>query len=130
MATKTIKYSRTINGDFAVVPVFFIKPKLVRVRCLVDNGASYSVFKSNVADDLGINIYKGEPNPIMVGNGQKIIIYIHKLDIRLCGKTIRNAEIGFSNELNTGFNILGRKSIFDKFEICFNDKDKIVKFHS
>ena len=60
---------------------------------------------------------------------EKIAVYVHKMDIKICGKTIRDAEIGFSDELNTGFNILGRKSIFNHFEICFNDNNKTVMFH-
>ena len=56
MTTKKIKYLRTINGDFAVVTVSFIKKKLISVRSLVDPGAAYSIFKSEVADESGINI--------------------------------------------------------------------------
>ena len=69
MTTKTIRYCESINGNFAVVPVSFIKPGIVRRWALVDPGAAYSIFKSEVADELGINLYKVKPNPLIVGNG-------------------------------------------------------------
>ena len=129
MTTKTIKYTRTIKGDIAIVPVIFMKPEIISVWSLVDTGATYSVFKSKIGKELGINIYKGKLKPLRIGDGHLMSTYVHKLDVDICGKRISGAEIGFSDELNVGFNILGRKSIFDKFEICFNDKDKVVKFH-
>ncbi len=129
MTTKTIKYWKTINGDFAVVPINFMGQRSIHKRALVDTGAICSVFNSEIAEELGINIYKGKPKSLRVGNGQIITVYVHKLEVIICGKRIRQAEIGFSDELNVGFNILGRKSIFDKFEICFDDKNKVVKFH-
>ena len=27
-----------------------------------------------------------------------------------------------------GFNILGRKSVFERFKICFNEREKVVEF--
>jgi predicted aspartyl protease len=129
MTTKTINYRSSINGDFAVVPVIFIKPKLIRAYALIDTGAAYSVFKSEVGKELGIDVHGGEQKPLIVGNGQIMNIYVHKQEVIICGKRIKDAEIGFSDELKTGFNILGRKTIFDQFEICFNDKDKVVRFH-
>ena len=72
MATQTIRYMQSINGDFAVVPVIFIKPNPLKVRSLIDTGAAYSVFKSWVGEKLGINIYDGKPRPLTVGNGEKM----------------------------------------------------------
>lgn len=38
-----------------------------------------------------------------------------------------NATIGFSESLGIGFNLLGRVDFFDRFRICFTDKEKIVE---
>jgi len=38
------------------------------------------------------------------------------------------ATIGFSKGLGVGFHILGRKTIFDRFGIYFNEKEKYVEF--
>lgn len=78
---------------------------------------------------MGININSGEEKSLIVGNGNKIKVYLHDVETIIAGKIIKDARIGFSNDLGTQFNLLGRKTIFDKFEICFNDKRKVVKFH-
>ena len=38
------------------------------------------------------------------------------------------APIGFSERLGVGFNILGRRGIFDEFQVCFNDHARRVTF--
>ena len=96
---------------------------------LVDTGAKYSVFKSKIGEELGIDIYSGEERFLTVGNGGKITIYLHEVEVRIAGKVIRNAKVGFSDELGTAFNLLGREAIFNEFEICFNDREKIMKFN-
>jgi len=37
------------------------------------------------------------------------------------------AEIGFSRQLGIGFNVIGRKDIFERFVICFDERNKIVE---
>jgi len=37
--------------------------------------------------------------------------------------------IGFSEKLGVGFNLLGRKDIFDVFRVCFSDDTKILSFY-
>lgn len=47
------------------------------------------------------------------------------------GEWLINAPIGFSERLGVGFNILdilGRKGIFDQFQVCFNDRTRKVTF--
>jgi len=39
------------------------------------------------------------------------------------------ADIGFSKQLGIGFNLLGRRSFFDRFKICFDDGKKFVELH-
>jgi hypothetical protein len=38
-------------------------------------------------------------------------------------------EVGFSEKLGIGFNLLGRKDVFEKFRVCFSDSKKILSFH-
>ena len=38
------------------------------------------------------------------------------------------ARIGFSKDLGVGFNVMGRKDVFERFTICFHDKDSIIRF--
>lgn len=87
----------------------------------LDSGAAHSVFHSDVAEILGIDIYKGREVNLTVGDGSKIETFIHKAPVRFAGKKFV-AEISFSSSLGIGINILGMKSFFDKFRVCFNNK--------
>lgn len=78
---------------------------------------------------LGIDVYSGKKKTLTVGNGEKITVYLHKVKVVVAGKVIKKAEIFFSDELRTAFNLLGRETIFSEFEICFNEKKRILKFN-
>lgn len=92
----------------------------------LDSGAGYSVFHKDVAEILKINLYKGRKIDLTVGDGSEIPTFIHKLPVRFAGKEF-TAEISFSPSLGVGTNILGMKSFFDRFRICFNNKKQQVE---
>jgi len=94
----------------------------------VDSGASYSIFKAEIGDILGLDVEKGEKMFITVGDGSLIIVYVHQLGIQI-GDEKFDAMIGFSKQLGIGFNIIGRKDIFERFKICFDEKEKVVEFY-
>lgn len=91
----------------------------------VDSGADYSVFDSSVASLLGLNLKSGVPKELTVGDGDKMIVYLHKVPVRFSGFFF-DAKIAFSSHLGSGFNLLGRATFFEKFRICFNDHEKKV----
>lgn len=95
----------------------------------LDSGAGYSVFHIDVAEILKINIYKGREISLTVGNGSEIPTFIHRLPVRFAGKKFI-AELSFSPSLGIGTNIIGTKSFFDNFQICFNNKRKAVEVKS
>ena len=97
------------------------------MRAYVDTGASYSLFHAKVAEILGLDVEKGILYELVVGDGDILKVYLHSVTISLAGKEFK-VTIGFSKNIGVGFNILGRKDIFDKFNICFNDKDKEISF--
>ena len=92
----------------------------------LDSGAAYSVFHADHAEVLGIDTYKGKEINLTVGDGSKISTFIHKLPVRFAGQEFI-AEISFSSSLGIGTNILGMKSFFDNFKICFNNRKKQVE---
>lgn len=100
--------------------------KLYKFYGYLDSGAGYSVFHADVAEVLGVDIYKGREISLTVGDGAKIESFVHKLPVRFAAKKF-TAEISFSPSLGIGANILGMKSFFDKFRICFNNKKKMVE---
>ncbi len=92
----------------------------------VDSGATYSIFHTDVAALLGLTYRKGRKIFVKVGDGGLIPVYLHQLPVRFANVKF-NALLGFSESLGVGFNLLGRVSFFEKFKICFNDKEKVIE---
>jgi len=67
------------------------------------------------------------PYKVYIGDGSYIPVYLHKLTIRI-GNVSFKATIGFSPRLGVGFNLLGRKDVFERFDITFSDAKKIISF--
>jgi hypothetical protein len=93
----------------------------------VDSGAFYSIFCVQDAELLGINYQKGKQGFATVGDGSLIPVFFHNLAVKL-GNISFKATIGFSPRLGVGFNLLGRKDIFERFIVIFDDVKKTVSF--
>lgn len=98
-----------------IVPVTILNEK---VWAYVDSGAVFSIFHVRTAKRLGVDINTGRCQMIVVGDGSFIPTYFHDLTVRI-GEWEVTAPIGFSERLGVGFNLLGRKGIFDQFQVCF-----------
>ena len=98
----------------------------VPFHAFVDSGADFSVFHSDVATLIGLKLTSGERRVVTVGDGDDMITYLHQVTVRFSG-FIFKATIAFSSGLGAGFNLLGRTTFFEKFQICFNDRDHILR---
>lgn len=98
-----------------------------RIWVYVDSGASYSLFGVEEAERLGIEFKRGREGKITVGDGSMIPFYLHSLKARIGNYEI-TAQIGFSEKLGVGFNLLGRAEIFNKFDVTFSDSRKVIIF--
>jgi hypothetical protein len=121
-----IKFPYTSHKGY-LLPIIPITILDHRVWVYVDSGAMFTILKAGEADRLGINWQKGQSQMIVVGDGSFIPTYIHDLSIQIADWRI-TAPIGFSERLGVGFNILGRRGIFDQFQVCFNDHIREVSF--
>lgn len=92
----------------------------------VDSGADFSVFHSDVAAILGLKLTNGDKKSVTVGDGDEMIVYLHTVNVRFAGFAFK-ASIAFSSGLGAGFNLLGRNTFFEKFQVCFNDRDRILR---
>lgn len=104
------------------------KEEWVVFDAYLDSGAGFSIFHSDVAAILDIVIEDGRESFVVIGDGSKIKVYLHYLEIRIANKEFK-ALIGFSHHLGIGFNILGQEGIFDKFRICFDRNDRCIEFY-
>jgi len=118
------------HGRF--LPIIPIKLKSVSGEWItfdafVDSGASYSIFTAEIGEILGLDVEDGNKIYVTVGDGSLITVYLHELEVKIGDKMFK-ATIGFSKQLGIGFNIIGRKDVFERFKVCFNEKEKIVEF--
>lgn len=115
------------RGKFLpLVPIELKGSEWVEFLAYLDSGASFTIFHSDVLKILNLEPVKGRKEFITVGDGSLITVYFHKFLVKFL-KTRFEAEIGFSRQLGIGFNIIGRKDIFERFVICFDEKNKIVE---
>jgi len=94
----------------------------------VDSGATYSIFNAKEALGMDIDLSSSVQRYIVVGDGGFIPASFVELPIRI-GEVDLLVEVGFSEKLGIGFNLIGRKGIFEKFRVCFSDKRKIISFN-
>jgi len=95
----------------------------------VDSGAAYTILHAGIADGIGFNYQNGRREFLRVADGRVIPVYLHELEIQLGSARVK-APVGFSNQLGVGFNLLGRKGIFERFKICFVEKQRTLLFES
>lgn len=98
----------------------------VPFNAFVDSGADYSVFHSDVAILLGFDLTAGRKKIVTVGDGDEMTTWLHDVRVRFAGYVFV-AVIAFSSGLGAGFNLIGRKTFFEKFQVCFNDRDRFLR---
>lgn len=96
----------------------------IRADAVVDSGASISIFKADIAKAVGIDLRKGEKR-IFQGASAKLVGYVHEVTLTI-DKYRFKCKVAFSEDLQTSFNLLGRESIFDKFLLTLNEKEKKI----
>jgi predicted aspartyl protease len=109
-----------------IIPITIVEHK---VWVFVDTGATFTILHSDDARRLGLDWEDGRRQMIVVGDGSFIPTYLHDLTIHI-GPWEVTAPVGFSERLGVGFNLLGRRGIFDQFRVCFNDQARRVTFEN
>ena len=93
----------------------------------VDSGATFSIFSFSEAKRLGIEPHQGERIEMIVGNGERIYVHLFQVWAKIEDIEFKTT-IGFSSQLGSGFNLLGRRNVFEKFKICFDDQQGVLTF--
>lgn len=119
-------YVKFRNQYFSLVPLKVeFKKRHINTLALVDSGASISLFKPEIATQLGIEVEKGK-EILLEGISGKISIYLHQVLLQV-GKIRFVATIGFSEEYTASFNLIGRKDFFHQFSITFDETRRRIK---
>ena len=116
-------YLQKDGQGFPVIQVtLHARSKEITVQALVDSGASFSVFRPEIAEYLGIQIERGK-QVYLTGIGGRILGYMHKVSATAGEKTFR-CKIVFSKEFTVSFNLLGRDNFFMPFVVSFFEREK------
>lgn len=114
-------YKTDAQGNtFPVIPLTLKSGnKKKEFFALVDSGATISIFRTEVAESLGIKVDNGKET-YLGGVGGRIKGYVHKVDTEVAGKKFL-CPIVFSYEYLVSFNLLGRAAFFKNFKITFEE---------
>ena len=121
-----IEFPYTFHKGY-LMPIIPITILGHRVWVFVDSEATFTILSTDDALRIGIDWERGSQQMIVVGDGSFIPAYFYDLSIQIDQWQI-TAPVGFSECLGVGFNLLGRKGIFDQFQVCFNDHTRKVTF--
>lgn len=127
---RVIKFPYTVHRGIAL-PYIPLSVKIGktwrRFWTFVDSGSTFSIFKASEIKDMDFDYKSGKLFNVQVGNGGFIPIYAHKLELILDNFRF-SATIGFSEKLGVEFNLLGRKDIFEIFDVTFSDSKRKLTF--
>ena len=117
------KYYHNGEAYFPAIPLYISTgDKQLKLRALIDSGATISILRHEVAEELGIIIEQGE-EIYLGGVGGRIKGFIHEVNLDVVGKLFR-CPVVFSREYLVSFNLLGRQGFFERFMITFDEKHK------
>lgn len=123
-----VKYQITRSGvrprEFVYRPVIKVRVskrgKTVPFYALVDSGADETSLPGWVAEEVGIDIYKGTQR-VFKGIGVSNVAYGHRARLLIEENFSLSCAVYFSNEWNDmPFGILGERSFFSRFSVTFN----------
>ena len=122
---------KPVRGRFA--PIITIGLRIAGtwypLEVYVDSGAACTVLHAQMADGIGFEYRSGERMYLQVGDGGFIPVYLHDLELQL-GAERFVSKVGFSEKLGVGFNLLGRAGVFDRFKVCFQERERVLTFEA
>lgn len=112
----------TLRGRrYPLIPLrIFFMEATVRTYALADSGSTLSVFRAEIADSLGLKVEDGEEMVLQSANASRKV-FVHRLGAEVEGESF-NLRIGFTRDLLTSFNILGREGFFERFRVTFDER--------
>lgn len=129
MRSLVFPYIRLGAHFVPIIPVTIFGRNLgFKTEAYVDSGAFYSIFRSEILETLQLRREQGRLKMLKVADGKYIPAHLFRLPIQIADVKVR-ALIAFSDKLNIGFNLLGRQTIFSRFdEVAFNERTRKVIF--
>lgn len=95
--------------------------KELSYAALIDSGADFCIFDSEVGEQLGLDIHSGQKENFGgIQSAGKATAFIHEIKINIGGWDYKT-KVGFSSDIaKFGYGILGQKGFFDLFTVKFD----------
>ena len=109
-----------------VIPVALIHgSNSLRVQSLIDSGADWCIFHSEIAKELGIDLKAGKQQHFFGVGGSKQFAYFHTIQMEVGGWKFP-CYCAFAEDLKTPYGLLGQVGFFDKFQVRLDfEKEEI-----
>src|SRR3989338_5442240 len=128
MWQKTFEYKKIGNFWRPILPVTLKhNKKELKYIALLDSGADFNIFHSDIAMVLDIDLTKLSKSSFSgINKGVRATMQMTIIEIGIDNYTF-NAPVYFSSDISPdGYGIVGQLGFFNKFKITFNfDKRKI-----
>jgi hypothetical protein len=130
-----ISPSKSVNRKLVVwrpiIPVYlFNNKKIIGYEAIMDSGADFNIFHSEIADILGINYKKGHKRRLFGLSSQKIKGYEHEVEIKIQGFGKYKTKIIFSNQIPVNsFGVLGNIGFFNHYNVNFKYNEKLISIN-
>lgn len=104
-----------------VIPIeIYYQDRSISYEVLVDSGADFCIFDSQIGEILGINLESGEKRVVAGITGVKESYYVHLVTI-MVGGWPHDVKVGFlPNIARLGYGVVGQKGFFDIFTVKFD----------
>ncbi len=121
-------YRRYRDGLAPVIPIQVLAGRRWRrIFAYVDSGAAYSILTVSDARRLGLMKIKARRLAVTTSGGRTQKISLHRLWVKI-GTDRLSVTFGVPRDFDIGFNLLGRRDIFRKYVVSFDDTNCIVAF--
>ncbi len=119
-------YKQIGQKFYPIIPlVIFNREKSLDSDALIDSGSMLSLFRKDVADELGIMFKSGKPARMASVHGE-MLVYVHSLRLVIHDKEFI-CQTGFSDEFKANVNLLGRMDFFEQFKVTFDEREKKIE---
>ncbi len=87
-----------------------------------------TILDQAVVDALGLSLTQATLQRFVVGDGRFILGHVLDTSSQIGPRRFR-APVAFSSQLHVGFNLLGRRGVFERFEeVAFQERRRQLVF--
>ena len=121
-------YRRYRDGTAPIIPLQMLAGKRWRrIWAYVDSGAAYSILTVADARRLGLMKIKARRIAVTTSGGRTQKISLHRLWVKL-GSDRLSVTFGVPRGFDVDFNLIGRRDLFRRYQVCFDDAHNILTF--